>query len=104
VFSIVHVRLVYLIWPCCITFHCDDKKYSLCPEKNESRTGCDSSTTNLDRGTSRFIVLGCVTSSTMLVFYGTEGVNMYQVCITVVQKGLVFIYPFLIFDVQETFC
>ncbi len=63
-----------------------------------------SSTTNLDRGTSRFIVLGCVTSSTRLVFYGTKGVNMYQVCITVVQKGLVFIYPFHIFDVQETFC
>jgi hypothetical protein len=36
-----------------------------------------SSTANLDRGMSisRFVVLGCVTSGTRLVFYGTEGVK-----------------------------
>lgn len=33
-----------------------------------------SSTTNLDRDMSRFVVLECVTSSTKLIFYGTEGV------------------------------
>jgi hypothetical protein len=45
------------------------------PKKtNLGRDVTHSSTTNLDRGMSRFVVLGCVTSSTRLVFYGTEGV------------------------------
>ncbi len=49
--------------------------YSLRPEK--TNLGLDviyHSTTNLDRCISRFIVLGCVTFSTKLVFYGTERV------------------------------
>ena len=39
-----------------------------------------SSTMNLNRGMSRFVVvvLGCVTSSTRLVFYRTEGVIVYH--------------------------
>ena len=50
--------------------------YSIRPKK-KTNLGLDvtySSTTNLDRGMSRFVVLGDVTSSTRLVFYGTEGV------------------------------
>ncbi len=34
-----------------------------------------SSTMNLDICISRFVVLGCVTSGTRLVFYGTKGVD-----------------------------
>ncbi len=41
------------------------------PKKtNLGRDVTHSSTTNLNRGMSRFVVLGCVTSSTRLVFYG----------------------------------
>jgi hypothetical protein len=38
------------------------------------------STMNLDKGMSRFVILGCVTSSTRLIFYGTEGVVFIFVC------------------------
>ena len=38
------------------------------------------STTNLNRGISKFVVLGYVTSSTMLVFYGTGSI-LRVVCV-----------------------
>jgi hypothetical protein len=44
------------------------KKTNLVPDVTYS------SIMNLDRDMSRFVVLGCVTSGTRLIFYGTEGV------------------------------
>ncbi len=54
--------------------------YTLLPPSKKKKTNLEldvtySSTINLDRGIFRLIVRGCITSSTRLVFYGTEGVG-----------------------------